>query len=57
MRSLRAEAAAAKGLCAGIGVLDLAKAFEMVRLEEIWASGLELGFPPIVLRLVMETFA
>jgi len=37
--------------------VDLVKAFEMVRLELAWMAGLRLHFPPMVLRLVLESFA
>ena len=38
-------------------MLDLVKAFEMVRLELVWARGLELGFPAVVLRATLESFS
>ena len=38
-------------------MLDLVKAFQMVRLELVWARGLELGFPVIILRATLEAFS
>ena len=38
-------------------LIDLVKAFELVRLELVWAAGLRLGFPAVILRLVLEAFA
>ena len=29
----------------------------MVRLELVWEAGIRLGFPPVILRLVLEAFA
>ena len=55
--SLRAEAAVARGLDAASILIDLVKAFELVRLELVWAAGISLGFPPVILRLVLEAFA
>ena len=55
--SLRSEAAAAKGLSSGAVLIDLVKAFEMVRLELIWYAGVRLGFPVAILRLILESFA
>ena len=55
--SLRAEAAVARGLEAASILIDLVKAFELVRLEVVWAAGLSLGFPAVILRLVLEAFA
>ena len=57
MQAFKAEAAAAKGLSAAAGMLDLVKAFEMVRLELVWARGLELGFPITILRATLEAFS
>ena len=57
LQAFRAEAATARGLSAAAAMLDLVKAFEMVRLEVVWARGIELGFPPVILRLVLETFS
>ena len=55
--SLRSEAAAAKGLSSGAVLIDLVKAFEMVRLELVWYAGIRLGFPVAILRLILESFA
>ena len=57
LQAFKAEFAAAKGLCSAAALLDLVKAFEMVRLELVWARGLELGFPALILRMVMEIFS
>ena len=56
-QALIAEEAAAKGQASAATLVDLVKAFEMVRLELIWARGIELGFPALILRMVLETFA
>jgi ribonuclease HI len=56
-QGLRAEAAAARGLDSAAVLVDLVKAFEMVRLELVWMAGLRLHFPPTVLRLTLESFA
>ena len=39
-QALRAEAAAARGLESAACLLDLVKAFEMVKLELVWRGGL-----------------
>ena len=52
-----AEAAAARGQSSAATLVDLVKAFEMVKLELVWARGIELGFPALILRMVLETFA
>ena len=57
LQALKAEAAAARGLCSAAGMLDLVKAFEMVRLEMVWYRGLELGFPAAILRATLESFS
>ena len=56
-QAIMAEAAVARGQTSAATLLDLVKAFEMVRLELIWARGIELGFPALILRMVLETFA
>ena len=38
-------------------LIDLAKAFEYVRLELVWEAGLRWNFPEEILRLMLETFA
>ena len=45
------------GLTKAATLVDMAKAFEMVRLEVVWMSGLRLRFDPMLLRLVLEAFA
>ena len=57
LHAFKAEAASAKGICSAAGLLDLVKAFEMVRLELVWFRGLELGFPALILRMVLEIFS
>ena len=57
LHAFKGESASAKGLSSAAGLLDLVKAFEMVRLELVWARGLELGFPALILRMVMEVFS
>ena len=56
-QALLDEAAAARGLESAAALVDLVKAFEMVKLELVWRRGLILHFPPVVLRLVLESFA
>ena len=52
-----AEVAVSKGGSSVAALLDLTKAFEMVRLELIWLAGLTMHFPPTILRLVLEAFS
>ena len=56
-QALRDEVAAARGQDSAATLVDLVKAFEMVKLELVWRQGLALHFPPPVLRLVLESFA
>ena len=56
-QSLQAEAARARGLESAACLIDLVEAFEMVRLELVWRVGLELHFPPVLLRLILESCA
>ena len=56
-QALHAEAAAASGGFSVAGLVDLTKAFEMVRLDLVWAVGLKLHCPPEILRLELEAFA
>ena len=56
-QSLQAEAARGRGLEAAACLIDLVKAFEMVKLELVWRMGLELHFPPVLLRLILEACA
>ena len=51
-----AEVAAARGGFAAATLVDLTKAFEMVRLELVWMAGLRMHWPPEILRLVLEAF-
>lgn len=55
-QALHAEAALCSGYVTAAALLDLAKAFESVRLDLIWAAGIRLGFPKAMLRLVLCTF-
>ena len=55
--ALRTEAAIARGEEAAAALIDLAKAFEYVRLELVWEAGLRWNFPADILRLMLETFA
>ena len=56
-QSLFDEAAAADGLQTATVFLDLAKAFETIRLELVWQAGIQFGFPLDLLRLSLEAFA
>lgn len=56
-QSITDEAATAQGLTSVGAFLDLAKAFENVRLQDIWAAGRRLHFPLVVLRVTLEAFA
>ena len=56
-QSLQAEAARARGLQSAACLIDLVKAFEMVKLELVWRMGLSLHFPPVMLRLILEACA
>ena len=56
-QALRDEAAIARGKMTAATLVDLVKAFEMVKLELVWRQGLALHFPPLVLRMVLESFA
>ena len=56
-QALRAEVAAASGGFSIAGLVDLVKAFEMVRLDLVWRVGLKLHCPPDILRLELEAFA
>ena len=56
-QALKGEVAKADGLQTASTLVDLVKAFEMVKLELVWRAGLRLHFPPKLLRMVMEIFA
>ena len=56
-QSLFDEAAAADGLQTATVFLDLAKAFETIRLELVWQAGVRFGFPLDLLRMTLEAFA
>jgi ribonuclease HI len=55
--ALQDEAALTRGERSAAGLVDLAKAFEQVKLELVWRCGLRLHMPPKILRLILETFA
>ena len=38
-------------------MFDLVKAYEYVKLELVWEAGWAMGFPPLILRLLLESFA
>ena len=54
--ALLAEASVARGEESGSGLSDLVKAYEMVKFEKVWKSGIKMKFPLGVLRLVLEAF-
>ena len=56
-QSLKDEVARGKGQHCGAVMYDLAKAYEMVRLELVWEHGRKWGFPARILRLMLESFA
>ena len=56
-QAICAEAAVAKGKATASVLVDLVKAFEMIRLEIVWLMGIRLGFNPVILRLCLEAFA
>ena len=56
-QSMLDEAATADGLHSAAVFFDLAKAFEIVRLDLVWGVGVEQGFPLRILRLELEAFA
>ena len=56
-QTVRDEVAQAKGKSCGAVLFDLVKAYEYVRLELVWEAGMAAGFPALVLRLLMESFA
>ena len=55
--ALCSEAAAAQDLQTGAVLIDLVKAFEMVKLELVWYAGIRCGFPAAMLKLVLESFS
>ena len=56
-RALLDEVAACEGHTCGGVLVDLTKAFEMVRLDLVWRAGLRLHLHPLVLGLMLESFA
>ena len=57
LQAHKAELAVSKGHSTAAILIDLTKAFEMVRLELVWKAGLKLHCPPSVLRLELEAFS
>ena len=57
LQAHKAELTASKGGFSAAVLYDLVKAFEMVRLELVWAAGLRMHCPPTILRLELEAFA
>ena len=45
------------GLQSGTTFLDLTKAYEMMRLQDVWQAGCRYLFPPVLLRLLLEAFS
>ena len=56
-RALMDEANLEEGKSAGAVLLDLTKAFEMVKLEIVWRVGLRLHFHPVLLAMILESFS
>ena len=56
-QSLLDEAAKGRHELSAAVFLDLAKAFEIARLEDIWYAGVHYGFPLDLLRLALEAFS
>ncbi len=54
---LYAEAAHAAGRESAAALIDLTKAYETVPLQVVWESGVLLGLPIFLLRLMLEVFA
>ena len=57
LQAHHAEVAVSKGGYSTAVLLDLIKAFEMVKLELVWIASLRLHCPPLILRLELEAFA
>ena len=56
-QSVACEAAASQGHAVFADLYDLTKAYEAVPLENVWRAGLNMHFPPEILRLEIEAFA
>ena len=56
-QSLYDEAATHFGLASAAIFFYLTKAFEMLRLEDIWEAGVRCGFPFIILSVALEVLA
>ena len=56
-QAILAEAAVARGKATASVLLDLVKAFELVKLHLVWIAGLKHGFHPVILRLCLEAFS
>ena len=55
-QSVRDEAVTQKGQVAASALLDLIKAFESVRLDIVWETGVASNFPMPVLRLALQAY-
>ena len=55
-QSVRDEDVVQQGLVSASALLDLIKAFESVRLDVVWTTGVELKFPLAVLRLALQAY-
>ena len=47
---------AADNLASVTTLVDLTKAFEQVRLQDVWKADVRFGFPAAVLRLMLANF-
>ena len=56
-QSLKDEVARGRDQHCGAVMVDLTKAYEMVKLELVWEHGREWKFPWRILRLMLESFA
>ena len=54
--AIRDEAYAERGDSTASVMLDLTKAFDHVKLKDVWRAGVSLGFSPRVLRAVLEAY-
>ena len=51
------EAATSEGLQSATAFIDLTKACEMVRLQDVWQAGCRYNFALVLLRLLLEAFS
>ena len=56
-QALLDEAAVVDSLASATIFVDLTKAFETARLQDVWAAGRYFQFPDALLRLMSEAFA